>query len=95
MANSRIHLISTYLRLHPDPGRHVVGFDDLAKNIEALREGLVEYLVTRNIPMQSHYTITRSAEAVISGKRPAKRDNFMHMDILHRLNCRDYAPEEE
>ncbi|MBR1705543.1 MAG: LacI family DNA-binding transcriptional regulator [Bacteroidales bacterium] len=95
MANSRIHLISTYLRLHPDPGRHVVGFDDLAKNIEALREGLVEYLVTRNIPMQSHYTITRFAEAVISGKRPAKRDNFMHMDILHRLNCRDYAPEEE
>ena len=32
-------------------GRHVVGFDDLDKNIEALNEGLVEYLVTRHILM--------------------------------------------
>ena len=90
MANSRIHLISDYLRRNPSPDRHVVGFDDLEKNIEALNEGLVEYLVTRNIPMQSFYTISSLASAIISGKRPEERDNYMHMDILHRLNSKHY-----
>ena len=90
MANSRIHLIADYLRAHPDPERHVVGFDDLEKNIEALREGLVEYLVTRNIPMQSYYTISRLAESLVGSGIPVKKDNYMHMDILHSLNCKDY-----
>lgn len=90
MANSRIHLIAPYLRAFPDPERHVVGFDDLEKNIEALREGLVEYLVTRNIPMQSYFTITRLVETIVGSGALVKKDNFMHMDILHRLNCKDY-----
>lgn len=90
MANSRIHLMAPYLEAHPDPERHVVGFDDLQQNLDALRSGLVEYLVTRNIPMQSYYTISRFAEAVLSGTAPASRDNYMHMDILHQLNAHDY-----
>lgn len=91
MANSRVHLLSDYLRRNPSEERHVVGFDDLEKNIEALNEGLVEYLVTRHIPMQSYYTISHLASAIISGKAPQKRDNFMHMDILHRLNSKHYV----
>lgn len=91
MPNSRIHLMSEYLKRNPVEDRHVVGFDDLDKNIEALNEGLVEYLVTRHIPMQSYYTISSLASAVISGKAPEKRDNLMHMDILHRLNSKHYA----
>ena len=91
MANSRIHLIADYLRRNPREDRHVVGFDDLEKNIEALNEGLVEYLVTRHIPMQSYYTISHLASAIIGGKTPEKRDNLMHMDILHRLNSKHYA----
>ena len=91
MPNSRIHLMSEYLRRNPVKDRHVVGFDDLDKNIEALNEGLVEYLVTRHIPMQSYYTISSLVSAVISGKIPEKRDNLMHMDILHRLNSKHYG----
>ena len=91
MANSRIHLIADYLRRNPQEDRHVVGFDDLEKNIEALNEGLVEYLVTRHIPMQSYYTISHLASAIIGSKTPEKRDNLMHMDILHRLNSKHYA----
>ena len=91
MPNSRIHLMSEYLRRNTVKDRHVVGFDDLDKNIEALNEGLVEYLVTRHIPMQSYYTISSLVSAVISGKTPEKRDNLMHMDILHRLNSKHYG----
>ena len=91
MANSRIHLIADSLRRNPQEDRHVVGFDDLEKNIEALNEGLVEYLVTRHIPMQSYYTISHLASAVINGKAPGQKDNLMHMDILHRLNSKHYS----
>lgn len=91
MPNSRVHLMSEYLRRNPVADRHVVGFDDLDKNIEALNEGLVEYLVTRHIPMQSYYTISSLASAVISGKTPEKRDNLMHMDILHQMNSKHYG----
>lgn len=91
MPNSRVHLMSDYLRANPVKDRHVVGFDDLDKNIAALNEGLVEYLVTRHIPMQSYYTISHLVSAAVGGKAPAKRDNLMHMDILHRLNSKHYA----
>lgn len=91
MANSRIHLIADYLRRNPQSDRHVVGFDDIEKNIEALNEGLVEHLVTRQIPMQSYHTISHLVAAVISEKTPQERDNFMHMDILHKLNSKHYT----
>ena len=74
MPNSRVHLIADYLRRNPCPDRHVVGFDDIAKNIEALEEGLVEHLVS----------------SIIGENVPLQRDNYMHMDILHKLNAKHY-----
>ncbi len=41
--------------------------------------------------MQSYYTISHLVNAVISGRAPKKKDNLMHMDILHRLNSKHYA----
>jgi len=90
MANSRVHLLGNYLKANPDPERHVVGFDDLEANIELVKEGLVEYLVTRNIPMQSYNTISYLSRSVISQRAPAQRDNYMHNDILAKMNCKDY-----
>lgn len=91
MANSRVFLLSDWLRDHPDPARHVVGFDDLKPNLDALREGLVEFLVTRRIAQQGYLTLTTLAEAVRSGRRPAQVLHYMHMDILHRMNLDDYS----
>lgn len=90
MNNSRIHLMVPFLRRHPDPERVVVGYDDLERNLDAVREGLVEFLVTRRAPMQAFRTLTAFAEFVIYGTPPARRDNYMHMDILGRLNLKDY-----
>lgn len=90
MTNSRIYLIDDYLRNNPDPDRIVVGFDDLEANLSTLRSGQVEYLVTRHIPRQSESVLKALTEAVIQGVKPAKRNNYLHMDILHRLNLNDY-----
>ncbi len=90
MTNSRVFLIDDYLARNPDPNRIVVGFDDLDRNLASLREGHIEYLVTRHIPMQSYHALTAFAECIIKGTAPARRNNYVHMDILHRRNLDDY-----
>lgn len=90
MINSRVHLLDDFLRNNPDKDRIVVGFDELRKNVESLSAGHVEYLVTRHIEMQSYLALVSLAEYVILKKEPAKRDNYLHMDILHRINFDDF-----
>ena len=90
ITNSRIWLLDKYLELNPDPDRIVVGFDDLEKNLECLRKGHIEFLITRHISQQSYKTITEFAEYIIRGTQPAKRNNFVHIDILHQYNLDGY-----
>lgn len=90
MTNSRIHLIDEYLRRSHDKERTVVGFDDLEANLSCLKEGRIEYLVTRRIPVQAQYVLNAMIDIVTQGVKPAKRNNFLHLDILHRLNLDDY-----
>lgn len=90
MTNSRVFLIDEFLEQNPDPERIVVGFDDLKRNLASLRKGNVEYLVTRHIPQQSFKILNKFAECVIKGTSPLHRNNYVHMDILHRSNLDDY-----
>lgn len=90
MTNSRIFLLGDYLRRHPDPQRIVIGFDDLKPNLQCLREGLVDALVTRHIPLQASEALTHFAECVIRRHTPEQRDHFVHMDILTRMNLDNY-----
>ena len=88
--NSRIWLLDEYLEKNPDPERIVVGFDDLEKNLDSLRKGNIEYLVTRHIPHQASLLLEKFSDCVISGTKPKRRNNYVHMDILHRRNMDDY-----
>lgn len=90
MTNSRVFLIDKFLERHPDPERIVVGFDDLKRNLASLRKGNVEYLVTRHIQQQSFKVLNKFAECVTKGTKPLHRNNYVHMDILHRNNLDDY-----
>lgn len=90
MTNSRVWLIDEYLTQNPDPERIVVGFDDLERNLESLRKGRIEYLVTRHISQQSSRLITDFAKFIIKGEQPVQRNNFVHMDILHKRNLDNY-----
>ena len=90
MTNSRVWLIDEFLDKYPDDTRIVVGFDDLKKNLESLKKGNVEYLVTRHISLQSYNVMTQFAECVIKGEKPIRRNNYVHMDILHKRNLDDY-----
>lgn len=90
MFNSRIHLIVPWLEAHPRPGRRVVGFDNLAANLAALRRGTVSALIAQHPDEQARMAIESLADLLLLKKEPVRRDNFMHMDILTRYNVEYY-----
>ena len=89
MFNSRVHLLVPWLEKHPDPHRRVVGFDNLRANMDALRSGTVACLIAQHPDEQMRLAIETLSEYILRKKLPAKKDNFMHMDILTRYNV-DY-----
>ncbi|MGN0189794.1 MAG: substrate-binding domain-containing protein [Candidatus Cryptobacteroides sp.] len=90
MFNSRIHLITDYLRNHPSEGRRVIGFDNLEKNVEALRNGDVTLLIAHRTEQQAFQAVSTLSDYIVKGKKPSRRDNYAHMDILSRLNIDNY-----
>jgi len=87
--NSRIHLVAPFLSKHREI--RSVGFDDLEKNLRALKDGSVDFLVTHRIADIARECLRLFAESLSTGKLPAERNHFVHLDILHRLNMDDYA----
>lgn len=90
MFNSRVHLICDYLKKNPVKNRTVIGFDNLAKNIQALKDGVINGLICQHTEMQSYNAVTTLADYLIMKKRPERKDNYMHMDILTMLNADNY-----
>lgn len=89
MFNSRVHLITKYLEKNPVTGRRVIGFDNLDMNIEALKSGTINILISQHTEDQSFYAVQSLVDFILMHKKPAKKDNYMHMDILTQLNV-DY-----
>ena len=90
MFNSRVHLISRFLRDHRDEGRTVVGFDDLEKNIEMLKDGVLSILIAQHTEKQSRDAVNILSDHIMVHKDPANCDNYVHMDILTALNIENY-----
>lgn len=90
MFNSRIHLIAEYLKEHPEDGRRVIGFDNLDKNVVAVREGIVDVLISEHIEDQTRQAVMTLSDYILMYKNPSSKDNYMHMDILTDMNLENY-----
>lgn len=90
MFSSRIHLIAGFLEKYRIDGRMVVGFDALDRNLDMLRRGLADTIITEKIGAMSMQAIRMMTEYLVLYKRPEVRDNYMHMDILTSLNLDNY-----
>ena len=86
MYNSRIYLVTPFLERHPERNYRVVGFDNLAANLAGLKNGTVTALIAQRPDEQIHNAIGTLSDYIVFGKAPAKRDNFVSMDILTRYN---------
>ena len=90
MFNSRIHLIAKWLGTHPVNGRRVIGFDNLDKNIDAVRSNIVTLLISEHVEDQTFNAVTILSDYILISKKPSLRDNYMHMDILMKDNLENY-----
>ena len=86
MYNSRIYLVTPFLKRHPERNYRVVGFDNLAANLSALKDGTVKALIAQRPDEQLHNAIATLSDHIVFGKTPEQRDNFVSMDILTRYN---------
>ena len=90
MFNSRIHLITDWLAAHPVEGRRVIGFDNLDKNLDAVRNDIVSILITEHVEDQTFKAVTALSSYILMHKSIPMRDNYMHMDILTKYNLEYY-----
>lgn len=90
MFNSRIHLITDWLAAHPVEGRRVIGFDNLEKNLDAVRNDIVSILITEHVEDQTFKAVTALSNYILMHKSIPMRDNYMHMDILTKYNLEYY-----
>ncbi len=88
--NSRIFLVADYLRERGLKGWNVIGYDVLEKNMEALKDGYVKYLIAQHSDRDAREAVTTLTDYLILGKRPIHPDNFSSIDLLSRYNCRFY-----
>lgn len=89
MCNSRVHLVAAYIRERGLKNCRVVGFDVLEKNIEALKEDIVQVLIAQHSDRQAAAAVLSLVDKFILSKDVSKRDNFTQLDILNCINC-DY-----
>lgn len=89
MFNSRVHLIAGYLKERGRQDCRVIGFDALERNLDALRDGIVQVLIAQHSDRQAEAAVNALVDVLILGTHVQKKDNFTQMDILNRYNC-DY-----
>ena len=88
--NSRIYLVADYLREHGLKGWNVIGYDVLERNMTALKDGYVKYLIAQHSDRDAYDAVAVLTDFLILGKRPDHPDNFSSIDLLSRYNCRFY-----
>ena len=91
--NSRVHLIAEYLKQEGrDSSTVLIGFDHLPRNVGALEDGTVKFLITQH----TENILSLCAQTVINHLiyhvPPVQRDTFLPMDILTRYNADFYRP---
>lgn len=87
--NSRVHLVAEYIRERKISGCRVVGYDMLEKNLQALRDGTVSYIIAQHSDTRAALAVRSLAEYMVLGHPILRRDNYSMMDILNNCNC-DY-----
>jgi len=88
--NSRIHLVTKYLSKHLHHDRFVVGFDALESNLQALKTGEIDTIISLHINKLSKCAVLSLVDFLLKKVSPECKDNYMHMDILSKHNIDGY-----
>ena len=64
--------------------------DEIQKNIDALKDGYVKYLIGQHADIDAQKSIITLTDHLILGKSPEKQDNYSSIDLLSRYNYHFY-----
>ena len=90
MLSSRIWLLSEYLEHHRKEGMKVVGFDGIAGNLDMLRNGQADIIITQHIDRLARKAVGTMVDHLVLSRQPENKDIYTHMDILTALNLDNY-----
>ena len=91
MFNSRVHLVAEYIRERGVRNCSVLGYDMVEKNLKALKDGSVSWLIAQHSDIQAGNALRTLAEYLSLKRTIQKRDNYSQMDILNKFNCDYYV----
>lgn len=89
--NSRIYRVGEYLAKHGIVLQRLIGYDLLLKNVELLKEGVIDYLIGQRPGLQGYEGVKVLVDKVVF-KRDVKQYQYMPIDILIKENI-DYYVE--
>lgn len=89
--NSRIHKVADYIKkIQTDfSGIHLIGYDPIKKNLDALRKDDLRYIISQRSVQQGYESVKALSNYIIFGTEPEK-ENFMPIDILMKENMPFY-----
>jgi LacI family transcriptional regulator len=88
--SSRVHRLLQSLDELNIKGIKVVGYDELEKNVEALKKGKVSYLIAQRPEMQGYLCIKALCKHMIF-KQKVHRVNYIPIDILTKETVDEYV----
>jgi len=91
MFNSRVHLVASYIKSRGLTGCNVVGYDMLRSNIQAMKDGTVNFIIAQHSDLQAANAVRTLAEHLAFRRPVVRKDHYSQMDILNRHNCDYYT----
>jgi LacI family transcriptional regulator len=86
--NSKVHRLAQSVSTCKRSDIRMIGYDLLEKNVDYLRQGVVNFLIAQ-CPERQAYLVLRDLCRYVILKQPVQRVNYMPIDILMKENI-DY-----
>ncbi len=89
VSNSRVYKVADYLLKHEINGVHLIGYDLIPPNIEALKNGVITFLISQRSAEQAHKGILTLFNLVVLNKR-VEKVQYMPIEIITKENIDFY-----
>ena len=89
VTNSRVYKIADYFRLNNIKGIHLIGYDLLSVNVKALKNNIIDFLISQRPEEQAYKGIITLFNLVIL-KKNSELVQYMPIDIISKENIDFY-----
>lgn len=84
--NSRGYMIADYFKKHGIDHVKMIAIDMLARNIQAMKEGYIDFIIGQRPEQQGYLAIKTLFEHLVYRTAPAQTRNIMPFDVITREN---------